>query len=208
METKDILRKTATAVSSVFSPLLIPTYGLAILMTVLISRFRIPIATTVIILSVTFILTGLLPFAIIRGMIAMKRAKDMDLTDRRERTVPFIATFLLYVVAILYLYRVNLPLWMLAFMIGGAIALAVASVVNRWWKISAHSTAMGGLTAVASVCSVMIPSGGLLLICLTLSASGLVGTSRLLLGAHTPAQVYAGWSCGFLFVLLSMFLIY
>ncbi len=207
MQNDNILKKTADVISAVFSPLMIPTYGLVILLCVLGINYDVPLPTSLVITGVVFILTGVLPFIIIRSMVSLKRAKNMDLTDRRERTLPFIAAFALYVVAILYLYRVNLPLWMLAFMIGGAITLVIATIVSRWWKISAHSAAMGGLTAVAAVSSLMLPVGGMTLLCGVLTASGLVATSRLLLGAHTPAQVYAGWSCGFLCVLLSMFLI-
>jgi membrane-associated phospholipid phosphatase len=45
------------------------------------------------------------------------------------------------------------------------------------------------------------------LIALSLVISGLVGFARLKLGAHTPAQVYAGFGLG-MFTILSLFLIY
>ena len=203
----DILNKSASVISVIFSPLLIPTYGLAILMAVLSRQFVLPAVTVAVIMSVVFILTGLLPYVIIRSMVKLNYVKNLDLTDRRERLVPFLAAFLLYVVAVVYLYKVNLPLWMLAFMIGGVAALAVAAIVSRRWKISAHATAVGGLSAVGLVCSLMLP-GGLWLLCLTLLAAGLVMSSRLILGVHTPGQVYAGWLNGFVLVITAMFLIH
>lgn len=207
MKSKIVIVKAAEAVSTIFSPMLAPTYGLTILLMLLFVRYHIPPQTISINVAVVFLLTALAPYLYLRTMVAMRLASDLDLSKRTERTRHFLLILLLYAATVFYLYKINLPLWMVAFMIGAIVALVVAIVVNRWWKISAHASGMGGLTAVAMTTSVMFPVGGMTLLCLTVLASGLVMTARVILGCHTPGQVYAGWFNGLLCVYLAMLLI-
>ncbi len=114
---------------------------------------------------------------------------------------------LCYLGAGLFLYRAGLPLWIDMFFAGGALAAVVNIIVNRWWKISAHGAAMGGLVALMFR---MMTSGYAIFnleiwVSAAIIATGLVMTARVYLGRHTLMQVLAGCANGFICVwLLSM----
>lgn len=91
------------------------------------------------------------------------------------------------------------------FMVGAVLAVMICIVVNKWWKISAHMTAMGGLMALSmrmavshlAVVDMLWPVFSVALLC------GMVGTSRLVMQRHTPWQVAAGFAVGFACVYIS-----
>ena len=80
-------------------------------------------------------------------------------------------------------------------------------IVNRWWKISAHAAALGGI--VALLFRIVASHYALFNMNVWLSGAiivtGMVMTARVYLGRHTLWQVLAGCANGFLCVyLLSM----
>lgn len=197
------MKRLAQFISFVFSPLLIPTYGvwLALWTTVLV---LIPVNLRWGVTAVVFILTCLLPLAAIFVLLKLKLVTDPGLNKQNERFIPYLITSLCYAGCALYLYFVHAPLWMSMFMVGGLLASIVSLVVNHWWKISAHMAAVGGLAAL--MFRIMTDHYGLpfdiwVLIGVVMVV-GLVGTSRLLLERHTLGQVAAGTLNGFLCVYL------
>lgn len=91
-------------------------------------------------------------------------------------------------------------------MAGATLATIISGVVNRWWKISAHMAAMGGLVAMMfRILDIgMAAPGGhfMLFTILIVIAAGAVGTARIYLDRHTLLQVLAGTANGFLCVFL------
>lgn len=193
--------KASQIISAVFSPLMVPVYGLAIALHY--SELQvIPLRYKITSLAVVFVLTGLLPFMLITGMKAVGMVSSVDLTDRRERTIPFSITLMLYAITAGYFFFARAPWWLTAFMLGGLLALAIAMIVNRRWKISAHATGAGALTAMTLLLALHSPAPAAMLPVITavLLAAGLTGTARLILQRHTAGQVYAGFAVGFLAV--------
>lgn len=189
--------------SALFSPLMIPTYGMLIALNF--SELQVlPVRVKVVSVAVVFVLTGMTPFMIISGLSTLNLVKNISLTDRSDRTIPYIATFIMYVAAVVYIYLVRAPWWMASFMIGGGVALLIVAIVNRWWKISAHATGVGGLLALTTSLACRAPEYYSLLWLLTgvLLISGVVGVARLVRQCHTPMQVYAGYLVGFTSVIL------
>lgn len=194
---QNILKHTATAISVLFSPLLVPT--IAIVLALEFSELdAITASNKLLVTSIVLILTGLSPYMLIRAMIMLKMAGNTDLTDRRERTLPYLVTLCLYGVTLLYFYLSGAPWWLMAFMAGGIVALGADVIINRRWKISAHATSAGALTALAFSLTLRAADPHQLLIMLTAVTlcAGLTCTSRLILRRHTQAQVYAGFVVG------------
>lgn len=153
-------------------------------------------------IGVVFLITCLIPTA---GILALYKAgfiKDAGLNERTERTAPYVLTVLCYFGAGYFLYRVGMPLWIDMFFAGGALAAVVNIVVNRWWKISAHGAAMGGLVAFLfrmaasnfAIYNLEYWIYGAVIV------TGLVLTARVYLGRHTLMQVLAGCANGFVCV--------
>ena len=183
--------------SAVFSPILSPTFVFAGALWIT------PLAeaserTRLISALGVFLITAMIPLATIIVLMRLGKVSDTAITDRRQRTLPFIVAILSYVGAALYIRGIHGPVWVTLFFLGAAAAATCALAINTRWKISAHATSMAGMTTfyvwltTHGLCLYgMLPwISGCVLLC------GAVGTARLVLDKHTPAQVYAGWALG------------
>lgn len=199
----DTLIKISKGISFVFNPIIIPSYALALLLGVT-ELALLPLSTRLLTLAIIFALTGLLPLMIIGGLRSLKLVGSMSLTQRTERTFPYACTTALYIVAVIYLYMVGAPAWLMGFMIGATLAILIVTIVNRWWKISAHASAIGGLLALVTTMSMhaVAMRAALIMLIIVVMIAGLVGVARLILQAHTPMQIYAGYLNGFISVFL------
>lgn len=143
------------------------------------------------------ILTCIFP---INAIFLLKRfgvIKDYALTDRKDRIFPFIIVFFCYAFLIYYFSLPNIPTWFMKALSMPLALLVIAGIITFFWKISAHMISMGGLigaTLSVSVYPFAVNPYGLFIILFVLA--GCLGTSRLILHRHTPAQVYAGFATG------------
>ncbi len=200
------MEKIAKTLSLIFSPLLIPTYGvtLSLLSTVLIYSDT---SVQWHVILTTLALTGAIPLITIFVLQRLGYVSNADLTQREQRTIPFSVAFLAYLGCSIYLFSVNAPAWLTMFLVGGAATIAIVEVINFRWKISAHSAGIGGLTALAlhimarKLC--LNPSGFETISLIIILAAGLVATSRLILKRHTIWQVICGFAVGFTSVFIA-----
>lgn len=214
-------RTLATIISFLGHPLLILTYVLLILMAVNPFAFGVSdmadpkaVVLALSVFGATFIIPGF-------GVALMKPLgliKSLHMEDKQDRTGPYIICGVFY----LWLFKNLLsnghaPALYAKFVLGATIALFLAFFINIFTKISAHAAGMGGMVVMLLLtalnwqsASFAIPvfNGTLQLSLLALSAfvivlAGLVGTARLALGAHEPADLYRGYGAGILAVLLA-----
>lgn len=195
--------RLARIISNVFSPLLVPTYGVWLALT----TTYLAVASTKVrwgVTAATFIITCVFPGLFILALWKLGKLSDPGLNKRTERTVPYLITIASYIGFGVYLWSAHAPIWLVMFAAGAALSAVVATVVNRWWKISAHMTAMGGLMAL--VCRIAIGDiavthmlGWAVVVAML---CGAVGSARLILNRHTPLQVAAGFANGFICVFL------
>ncbi|MBP3349267.1 MAG: hypothetical protein J6L03_01360 [Bacteroidaceae bacterium] len=195
--------------STIFHPLIMATLGIFLslyfsYMRMLGTEYIINVSLLVIIITIAIPSLGVLL------LYKTKRIKSIGLVNRTERTLPYLLFFVCYVVATIFLWYANLRGMQLGFFIGGLIAILIDLIVNRWWKISVHMTAIGCLTGLIFVMSYMqyimyteyIP----LLQVAAVISSGALGTSRILLRRHTIGQVCCGFINGFFWVFVSCML--
>lgn len=204
-----MLKKFASIISTVFSPLLVPTYAvwLALSVTVLAAA---PAADRLKVVLGVFLLTGLMPALLIVAMWKLGFVSEPGLNKRTERTIPYLITIAGYVLAAFFLVRVNAPLWLTAFLGGAALAALISMIVNRRWKISAHMAGVGGLLGLVSAMAVgpwTITPTMIWWVAVVVLVCGLTGTARLILHRHTLAQVAAGFVNGLLCVMVPALLL-
>lgn len=195
---RDLGATVSSIFSTVFSPLLVPTYGVIAAMTLSFLSL-LPVATRIGVASACFVITCVLPLLAIIGLWKFGAIKDPQLNNRTERAIPYIATFLCYIGCAFYLWKANAPSWLWALMAGGGLAVLICIGVNTRWKISAHMAAMGGLVALffrmaADSLAVVSLNVWLIVVCIL---AGCVGSSRIYLQRHTLGQVLAGAAVGF-----------
>ena len=201
---RSFLDRAAQIVSDVLSPLAVPTYCMAMAMWITplqILPERTRMGAT---LGVAFI-TGVLPLCVLLLMLRAGMVSDLSLSHRRQRLVPMLVTVVAYLGAALYLHLLHAPVWLVAFFIGASVATTLAGLITVKWKISAHGCAMGGMAGMMLwlAAARMAPVNAMLWLSIVIVLGGLVGTSRLILDRHTPAQVACGWLLGAVAVFLT-----
>ena len=193
-----MLHIAAKGLSIVLYPLFIPTYGIALFCYAFLRLIPMPLVWPLVAVISTFILTCVLPITAIWMLIRRGVVTDLQIEDAGERTMPYIYTIFGFGCwSYLMISILHTPACIAFTTIGGTVAIGLIAIINRWWKISAHLTGLGGL--VGGVMSYymghgMMPSWGLIA-CLSLLSLALM-YARVGLGAHTPAQVSAGWLLG------------
>lgn len=214
-------RTLAHFFSIVGHPLLMLTYSLLLLLALNPYAFSVRSMTdkpAMLLLISVFTTSFVLPGFGVALLKPLGLVKSLALADKQERIGPYILSGVFY----LWLYK-NLasggqaPALYTTFVLGATIGLFFAFFVNIFTKISAHAVGMGGLIAMLlmtgsvwgdTVFNIPMFGGAVQLslnvvIALVVILAGLVGTARLALGAHTPADLYRGYAAGFVAMLLA-----
>ena len=190
------MRLLANIISGMFHPLLMVTYGLilAFSFTYLVIY---PPMMKLLLVGGTFLSTALIPGAFLFFMVKSGQATDMELSNRRERVLPYLIFISSVMVCAFYMIKMMIPFWFVSLLLGVCVALIISLFINFFWKISAHMIGIGGLLGgIMGVAHTHVMNPYWFFISMIL-ISGLVGTSRLFLKRHTPMQVYAGFILGF-----------
>ena len=188
-------RWLAQGLSGVFHPLLVPTYLVAALLWgAPASLFSLAAEARPHVLAVVVISTFLLPALGTYALVRTGRVASLLLPNHRERSGPLLLALVGFAVAARVLGAVE-PVLGLALGLQ-AVAVALTWLISRYWLISAHGVAMGGTVGLALLLSRLVPGGSVWPLAGALALAGAVGTARLALDAHTPAQVWAGLALG------------
>ncbi|MES2591228.1 MAG: hypothetical protein V4608_05035 [Bacteroidota bacterium] len=197
--------RIAKTISYLLHPLLMPTYGFAIIFFTnnFLSTFTAP-DVKLIILTITFVFTFVLPAVNVLVLLKLGRINSLGMETSHERTVPYTSTALYYFALFYLFYNAGFPKVFQILILGAGISLLLTILINFKWKISAHMIGIGGTAGAALGIGyrLQLDLHNVLLVLLLLS--GFVGYARLKLNTHTPAQVYSGFALGFLVELLLM----
>lgn len=205
-ETPEAPKGTLTTLSHilswVFSPAVVPTYGILAVFWLSMLSYA-PAQAKWLIAAIVFSMTCVIPCAAIFVLTKFGDIHDMALTRRTDRLYPYLITAACLLGCGYYLTRTGLPDWVGFFYIGAAIATGVNLIVNFFWKISAHGAGIGGLIAMLMVLNRYgLPSYNLWgWVVAAVAIGGLLGAARVWLWRHTPLQTVFGEIVGFLGVL-------
>ena len=189
----------ARAVSLLFHPLFLPTYGLYLIFNGdSYLNYMTPEESKRALYTYFFLNTVVMPGLSIWVMKYSKMISSFQLENRKERTVPFIVTLFYFGLTYFLIKSIPLPPALFAMHTGVMLTVALAILINFKWKISIHMLGIGGLLGGILALSINLQYNAMGQICLILLVAGLVGSSRLWLKAHHPAQVYVGALVGFL----------
>ena len=188
------------AISIVLHPLFMPVYGMSIYL--LSTRHRIPNIPNIYIWTSivgTLFLTAIIPITLIFLLVKYGQVSSIEIRDANQRTKPYIYTLICFGFWC-YFVRVTMhfPLVWLLITIGATLALTSVTLINYWWKISAHLIGIGGL--LGGICGIALTTAILptTLVSTILFLSLLLMYARLYLNAHTPLQVISGFLLGVL----------
>lgn len=192
------MKKAATVISYLFHPLLIPTIATWIFMDVAGYWFMLTDKGQVVVLSVVFIFTFLLPALSVPVYAYFRLISSKEMETSKERVFPMVFTLLYYMGGFYMLNSLPLPSFFKGFVLAAIIIIGVVLIITSFWKISAHMAAIGGFTGSLIAFSVRFDAMVLYYIAGAILAGSIVAVARLIKEAHDPPQVYAGWGAGFL----------
>lgn len=146
----------------------------------------------------TFFITALVPLMWIAFLVFTRQADNFYLDRPEQRKMPYLITTVAYGSWAYLLYATfHVPGYILCSVIGATIALAAVTLITSKWKISAHTTGIGGL--LGGVLGYYFSTGNMesvtpIVVLMLLSL--VVMYARLYLDKHTSGQVVAGWILG------------
>jgi membrane-associated phospholipid phosphatase len=195
--------KVAQVISWVFVPILMPVYAIVIIFT-LSTLNSVAALNKWAVGGVVFGINVIFPMLMIYLMKYLGLVHDVGLNRRHERLYPYLITIMAMVGTAFYLHMRYAPAWVSMLYIGAGVTAMINLIVNRWWKISAHAAGAAGVVAIF----VALQAGGHTVYDMTpwivgsALIAGFMGSCRVYLYRHTPLQVIAGYTVGFLSVYL------
>ena len=201
-------RKVAQLLSVVLHPLLVPSLLFALVF------FLSPQVTAPLHESLRWPMLGLLvlttfiiPLTCLLVLYFMGSIPSLRMPDRKQRRMPFLFVSIFYAVTS-YIFISKYPqlVHVNIILAGITFIIFLITAVTQYWKISAHSTAIGGAVGFLAA-FVMLYRDLSLLYALAgmVVVAGAVMTARLYLNEHEPAEVWVGSLLGLLISIASVF---
>lgn len=125
---------------------------------------------------------------------------NLDATIKEERTVPFLIAVIFYLIGLIILISFQVNIITIAFWFCYISNTLLITLINKFWKISAHSM---GASGPASAIFYVFSYFGFIPLIITI----IVGWSRIKLKCHNIYQVLAGAILGFISTYLQIYLI-
>jgi hypothetical protein len=198
------IRAAAQVISYVMHPLFIPTVVTILIVQALPEYFvtfkqvskRFPydmLYFRVISISIFF------PLLVVLLSKALGFVSSIYLKTQKDRIIPYVAIMIFYFWAFYTFLREGIaPPFFNAFFLGIFIAIIIAFVSNIFVKISMHTVGWGGVIGLLLSLMWGMDMNVTLPLIITFFAAGLVAVARLILSAHTPAEIYLGFIVGIL----------
>ena len=186
---------TARVVSMVFTPFYLPIVGLMALF-FLSYLSLMPTAYKLQVLTLVYFFTILLPTVLIHLYRKYNGWNLIELGHREKRMVPYVISILCYFFCVYIMDMLHIPHFM-GTIVSAALAIQiVCALINVWWKISTHTSAIGGVAGALFVFGELFGFNPVWWLCLVMILAGVMGTSRMILRQHSLAQVVAGFWVG------------
>jgi hypothetical protein len=189
---------TAKVLSVIFQPLLMPLFGTILIFNLPYFQVEfLPEKAYWFVILTNSLFTFLIPLSILLMMLRFKLIGNISMNDKEERKLPVLITGMLFTINYFILRQIHLlPSLYFSFLLAGIVSLLIALAITYRWKVSMHMTGLGGLVGAIITVAYFWNIELIPLIITLFLISGLTGSARLQLNAHTPAQVYVGFLVG------------
>ena len=191
-----VMKIFASLLSVVLHPFLLPVYVLLVIFQSGTLFSFIPGRVQALVYLMTVMGVVILPLLCMPILKRFKLIESYHLLQKQERVFPVFVTVLGTFFAFYLLRHVPYTEVVRQLYLVLVILLAGFMILTIRWKISMHMTAIGAVCGYVFILGAKyLGDTGYLLMALIL-LSGILGTCRLYLKRHTPAQVYAGYVYG------------
>lgn len=193
--TESNLVKLSKIVSAICSPFLMPVVGLlALFFFSYLSLLHWQVKLYIFI--IVFLFTIMLPTTLIRMYCRYMGCSRQELKEKGKSLVPFIISIFCYFCGYYCLSANHVPYTIRCIIVASIVIQILCAIINRWWHISIHSAAIGGVLGAIMAFAEIFYFNPVWWMCIVLLIAGLVGTSRMVLKRHTLGQVVAGFLLG------------
>ena len=186
---------TARVVSIVFTPFYLPLVGLIVLFTLSYMKF-LPVSYRLLVLSVSYFFTILLPTALIAFYRRHQGWTLIELGQRERRMVPYFISIFCYFACIWIMEHLHIYHFIGSILIAALLIQMTCVIINVWWKISTHTAAIGGVAGALVAFSQIFNFDPVWWLCLVLVIAGMLGSARMILRQHSLPQVVGGFGVG------------
>jgi hypothetical protein len=199
------MEKLSRVISYVYHPLIIPSLGILVLFNSGTYLSYLPFGMKKGVLLIVFLCTFIIPLLFIPYLIYQRLLLNVQMETRRERYAPLVFSLVLNVFCYFLIRRISIPQIYTSFILSSIIAILATMLITLKYKISIHMVGAGGLVALIGFISFHLKVDLQFYLGISLLLAGITGAARLVLNAHTPAEVYTGFLTGFAIVMLTMF---
>jgi len=185
-------------ISGVFHPLVMPLATLVLVFAL--DPYLQALPEVFMYMGVVVLVNTLAPAVSIWVLHRRGYLSDLDIRNRKERALPFIIVLAYFIMTYallvlspaLYIPLVYLDMWM-----GLMASIGIALLITRWFKISMHMLAQGGVlgTVMAVQAIQLVPVWTLNAVLVFIA--GWIGFARIHMGVHRHIEVYTGYLLGF-----------
>ena len=165
-----------------------------------------PVKQQNIIYALVVVTTLLIPVFVSFLLLRNGWISSFQMETAQERRFPYLITCTCYFFTFYFLKQQRISSLIYLLFLGATLALLLTILINLRWKISAHMVGIGGVIGALMGISVRLGLDYRMLLLTLIFISGITGTARMLMKAHSPAQIYSGFLVG-VFSQLILFLI-
>jgi len=200
------MKIAAKIISTLFHPLIMPVIGLVIIFnTDSYINYAIPAELKKAVIILVGTSTFIIPLLISLLLLNRKLINSLEMETQKERVIPYAFTIIFYVFTLYMLKQAPIPPIIFNFVIGATLSVIIAFIINIKWKISAHMIGIGGLVGALICISILLEIYITPFIIFGLLVAGLVGSSRLILKAHSQSQIYVGFAIGIICQVIALY---
>jgi len=148
------------------------------------------------------IYTFFLPLSLLTILKLTGRIQSFSLDDKTERIIPYMLFLMCYAYNFYDLYRLEIPGLLNTYAITTLLTLLYCFILNFYEKVSAHTSAIGGLMGFVFVNAVCFKTDNRPIIIILLILCGLIFWARMYLKAHKARELFMGLVGGLVIGLL------
>lgn len=152
-----------------------------------------------------FIGTAFFPIISVLLMKALKFVESIHLYKPKDRVIPLIGAMVFYFWIYHVSKNIDAPFLLRVLLLGAFWGVIGLFIVNIFYKVSLHAAGAGSMIGMVIVLLLTSPIAMTIPLFLSLGIAGLVGTARMLLGAHRAYEIWLGYILGTLIQLSAYF---
>jgi hypothetical protein len=194
-----ILRAFANVVSFLFHPVFMPVIMSLVIYKLAPAGFAGLQAKQLNMLFISIgVSTAFFPLFSILLMKPLGFIGSYKMETARERTIPLMTTMIFYfwISHVFNNMAGVVPLALKILLMGNFWGIIAIFLINIFTKISMHTAAAGGMIGILAVLMIISPANMIIPFFISLIIAGIIGSARLILGAHQKGDIWLGYIIG------------